>query len=160
MKKPREERESEEIKCRRKRKVKTCYACCRFQECFNNVMPDWSHYACIKLGNEIIASMGEGYCKAWESGKRGELLSYTNNLRSTFPSIITANTTDGYALEESLRIRCERTFGDFETIYKKRLEKYQKLIDKETEKLRATKDLKQRAKIRNVIDKLRGKMYE
>ena len=146
--------------CRYKREVKSCKDCCRYKECQEGVLPDWNYEAMVRLGNAIVEDIGRAYCQYYKSGSKGLFNLYRNILLSTYPSRITANTTDGEALENKLYIKCREKYGDFEELHKKRIAKYSKLIAEQKALLKKTNDVKERKKIRDKIEKLTGDMYE
>lgn len=146
--------------CRKKREVKTCQECCRYDECYNGKEVDWKIQDMIRLGNAIVMDIGNAYCEYWASGSKGLFNFHRNILLSTYVSRITANQTDGVALENSLAKRCLAKYGTFESCHEKRLAKYKKLIAEQKALLKKTKDVKKRKEIRNKIYKLEGDMYE
>lgn len=150
----------EKALCRKKREVKSCKECCRYNECIKGIKPDWHYEAMVRLGNAIVEDIGRAYCQYYKSGSKGLYNYYKSVLLSTYPSRITANTTDGEALENILYRKCREKYGDFETLHQKRLQKYSKLIAEQKALLKKTKDVKERKKIRDKIEKLTGDMYE
>lgn len=147
-------------KCLKKRGVRSCKQCCRYQECLNNQMPEWRFDNLITLSNEIVVEIGKSYCLYYKNGCKRLYNHYKSILQSNFITILTANQTDGYALEEQLHNYCVKYYGDFDEICKKRLAKYKHDIDELKELLKQTKNISKRAEIRNKIYKLQGEMYE
>ena len=154
------EQETKVKKCLKKRGIKTCHECCRYQECVKHKEVDWRYQNMIDLGNAIVYEIGVAYCDYYRKGCRSKYLFYKNTLRSTYPSIITANQTDGYALEDKLFAKCKEMYGDFDEICNNRVAKYHSLIAEQRALLKTTKDVKKRKVIRDKIDRLMGELYE
>lgn len=148
--------------CRKKRKVKSCEQCCRFEECYYGkpIGEGWSLPSMVRIGNTIVESIGADYCKAWKNGNASQLKHYRQVLHSTFPNILTAEQTNGVALEETLAKKCEQYYGKFEDCVAVKSGRLKGQIKDQKKLLQSTTDVHKRKHIRNKIYTLEGELND
>ena len=150
------------INCLKKRHIKSCLQCCRYSECYDNkpVGEGWSLPSMVRIGNAIIESIGIDYCKAWKNGNASRLNHLRSLLRSTYPDILTANQTNGEALEETLAKKCEQYYGKFEDCLSVKNSRIKGQIKDQKQLLKETTDIHKRKHIRHKIYSLEGELNE
>ena len=146
--------------CRKKRDVKRCEDCCRYEECFKGKEVDWHFENCLLLGNAIVEDIGRDYCEAWKNGGGRQKRYLENLLRSRFIEIITANETNGYALQESLAKHCQAKYGDFETIRERKRNNLLAKINELKISLAHTRIKENKRALSSKIARLRGDINE
>lgn len=163
LKQSKKEKEEDSVSvCLKKRKIKTCQQCCRYDECYNNkpIGEGWSLQSMVRLGNAIVESIGADYCKAWKSGNANQLNYYRQVLHSTYPDILTANQTNGVALEETLAKKCRQYYGEFESCKATKSNRLKGQIKDQKQLLNDTTDIHKRKHIRNKIYRLEGELND
>ena len=147
---------TEEEKCAKRRKVKSCDVCCHNKYCFGDGLKEETTIGEIRLGLAIIYGATEEYESDWKHARKNKLAWLNNWFRSQMPTILSAEKIDGVALVEALEKRMIKKYGDFETIYQKFQAKHKKILKELNAKLKLADTPKERKALRKEILKERG----